>query len=84
MFRRVKIEEFMPISVEKGLGGDHFGVEQGVAGQLPQKVTKMAIGVIHHRSNTEGITARGKGRGHRKGWPGNGEVKLLAIAVKPV
>jgi hypothetical protein len=38
---------------------DHLSVEQGATGNLPHKITKMAIGSIHHRRNAQGVTVLG-------------------------
>jgi hypothetical protein len=36
------------VAVPQRTGGDHLGVEQGVAAEQAVKVTAMAVGPIHH------------------------------------
>lgn len=53
------------IAVEQGAGGDHFGVQQGVAREQTQEVATVAVGPIHHGGNAEaagGLQARCGGR----------------------
>ena len=41
--------------MENRLGGNHFGIQQGFAGDLPHEIPKMPIGAVHHWGHTEGV-----------------------------
>jgi hypothetical protein len=54
------VEAQVPLhtAVAQRTGGNHFGVEQGVAGQQAVEKPAMAVGPIHHRRNTESPPAK--------------------------
>ncbi|MCY1436852.1 hypothetical protein D9M71_529900 [compost metagenome] len=53
MLGLVMAQEPLGIAVQQGTGGDHFGVEQGVAGEQAQEEPAVAVGPVHHRRNAE-------------------------------
>ncbi|MNP70578.1 hypothetical protein D3C76_1668320 [compost metagenome] len=59
MLALVMAQETLPVAMQQRAGGDHLGVEQGMAGKLAQKKTTVTVGPIHHRRHGE---AAGQGR----------------------
>ncbi|MNT66844.1 hypothetical protein D3C72_2049410 [compost metagenome] len=53
MLGLVVAQEAFGVAVEQGAGGDHFGVEQGVAGEQAQEEPAVAVRPVHHRRNAE-------------------------------
>ena len=39
---------FVSLFVRQGVGGDHFGVEQGAVGNQPHGVSKVSVRIFHH------------------------------------
>ncbi len=48
LLKRIKAQEALAVAMANGLGGHHFGIKQGVPGQVAVKDAAMPVGPIHH------------------------------------
>ena len=61
MLSFVKADQILAVTEDHRLGGDHFGVQQGVLADQPGQITEVTGGPVHHRS--DGQTAANGGAG---------------------
>ncbi|MCY1249778.1 hypothetical protein D9M72_633450 [compost metagenome] len=59
MLALVVAKEALAIPMQQRTGGDHLGIEEGVARQLAQEETAVPVCPVHHRRHGE---AAGQGR----------------------
>ena len=77
MLDSIEVEVAPDVTVQQRAGGDHLGVQAGVAAEQPMKHAAVAIGPVEHRSHAEapGIGTsvdRGSHSGGRQGRSGEG------------
>lgn len=53
MLALVMTEKALCVPVQQRAGGDHLGVEQGMARQLAQEEPTMPVSPVHHRGDGE-------------------------------
>ncbi|MNN82762.1 hypothetical protein D3C81_1997290 [compost metagenome] len=46
-------QKALAVAMQQRAGGDHLGVQQSVPGEQAQEKAAVAIGPVHHRSDTE-------------------------------
>lgn len=55
------VQKTVAVAMDQGAGGDHFRVEQRMAGDQPVKDTAVGGGPVHHRGHGEAALRAGRG-----------------------